>query len=202
MKIALFLALAGLGSVALAAPQKFDFKDPKGVNNVAFRLDAPLEAINGSASGISGVVSFDPAHPGATSGRIVVASASMTVPNPLMQEHMQGAQWLNAAKHPEIVFEARSLKNVRTTGDTTTADATGSFTLKGVTKELTVPVRMTYLKDKLEARTNGKMKGDLLVLRAQFSIRRSDYGVMAGQAEDKVAETIELTLSVAGAAPR
>ena len=50
----LLLALACLNGVALAEPQTFDFKDPKGVNNAVFKLDAPLEAINGNATGISG----------------------------------------------------------------------------------------------------------------------------------------------------
>ena len=34
-------------------PMDFDFKDPKGVNNATFKLDAPLEAINGSATTVS-----------------------------------------------------------------------------------------------------------------------------------------------------
>ena len=64
----LLLALACAATSALAAPQAFDFKDPKGVNNVIFKLDAPLEAISGSAGGISGTVTFDPAEPAATKG--------------------------------------------------------------------------------------------------------------------------------------
>ena len=54
------LALATLAGMALAAPQTFNFKDPKGINNAGFKLDAPLESINGSASGVSGTVIFDP----------------------------------------------------------------------------------------------------------------------------------------------
>ena len=45
----LILILAAcLGAKLSAAPMDFDFKDPKGVNNVVFKLDAPLEAINGT----------------------------------------------------------------------------------------------------------------------------------------------------------
>lgn len=198
-----YLLSAGLlvNLTVLAGPLNFDFKDPKGVNNATFKLDAPLEAINGNATGISGTVAFDPQAPAATTGKIVVATSSLRVGNPIQQEHMLGAQWLDAAKYPEISFTARELKNVKTSGDTTTAEVVGTFNLKGISKTLTVPVKLTYLKDKLGQRVPD-LKGDLLVIRANFSIKRSDFGIMPGQAEEKVAETIELTLSIAGAAPR
>lgn len=202
MKILPVLSTALLAASVLAEPQKFDFKDPKGVNNATFKLDAPLEAISGSASGITGTITFDLAHPGAATGKIVVATSSLSVPNGMMKDHMLGDKWLDAAKNPEITFEAKELKNVKTAGDTTTADVTGNFMLKGVCKELTVPVKFTYLKDKLAARTNGQMKGDLLVLRSSFQINRSDFGVMAGQFQDKVSEAIEITLSIAGSCPQ
>src|SRR5436190_10046490 len=86
----------------LAAQQTFDFKDPKGVNNAVFKLDAPLEAINGSANGVSGTVTYDPANPGATKGKIVVATETLHVPNPTMKEHLHGPMWMEVAKYPEI----------------------------------------------------------------------------------------------------
>ena len=196
------IALTTFAGSALAAPQAFDFKDPKGVNNAVFKLDAPLEAINGSANGVSGSVTFDPADPGATKGRIVVAASSLQVPNSMMKEHLHGDQWLDVAKNKEITFESKSLSNVKTAGDATTADVTGALTIKGVTKEIRTPVKFTYLKDKLAARTNGQMKGDLLVVRASFSIKRSDFGINPKAPEDKVSDTIELTLSIAGSSPR
>lgn len=201
-RIITLLTLTTLTSAALAAPQSFDFKDPKGVNNAVFKLDAPLEAINGSANGISGMVTFDPANPAATKGKIVVAASSLHVPNPMMKEHLHGEQWLDVAKHQEITFEAKSLSNVKTTGDTATADVSGTMTIKGVAKQVSAPVKFTYLKDKLAARTNGQMQGDLLVIRANFAVKRSDFGINPKAPEDKVADDIELTLSIAGASPR
>ena len=167
MKLTYILPLVALTSAAYAAPLAFDFKDPKGVNNAVFKLDAPLESINGSASGISGTVTFDPENPAATTGKIIVASESLTVPNPMQKEHLQSANWLDVAKYPEITFEAKSLAKVKTDGNVTTGDVTGTFSLHGVTKEITVPIKLTYLKDKLAARVPN-LKGDLLVIRANF----------------------------------
>lgn len=197
------VALASLVSAAFAAPISFDFKDPKGVNNVQFKLDAPLESITGTGTGISGRVSFDPAQPAATSGRIELAAKSLTVGNPMMGEHLLGDKWLDVAKYPVITFEVVALANVRTQGNVTTAEATGKLTLKGVTKEIKVPVSLTHLADKLGARVNDpKVKGDLLVIRATFEVNRGDFGINAGQYADKVAENIQLSLSIAGAAPK
>jgi len=198
MKLHHLLPLVALTTAACAAPQSFDFKDPKGVNNAVFKLDAPLESINGSASGITGTVNFDPQNPAATTGRIVVASASLTVPNPIQQGHLHGAKWLDVAQYPEITFETKALKNVKTDGNVTAADATGMFTLHGVAREITVPVTLTYLADKLGARVPN-LKGDLLVLRAHFVINRNDFNLQPGQSEEKVSPAIDLSLSIAGA---
>jgi polyisoprenoid-binding protein YceI len=199
MKLNYLIPLICLTTAAYAAPQAFDFKDPKGVNNAVFKLDAPLESINGSANGITGTVNFDPENPAATTGKIIVASETLTVPNPMQKEHMHSANWLDVAKYPEITFETKSLANVKTEGNVTTADATGIFTLHGVSKEITVPVKVTYLPDKLSARVPN-LKGDLLVIRVNFAINREDFNIQKGQYLDKVSPTIELTLSIAGAA--
>jgi polyisoprenoid-binding protein YceI len=194
------MALTALGSSAYAAPLAFDFKDPKGVNNAVFKLDAPLEAINGSANGVSGTVTFDPENPGATKGKIVVAASSLHVPNPMMKEHLHGEQWLDVAKQAEITFEAKSLKNVKTTGDNTSADVAGTLTIKGVAKDVTAPIKLTYLKGKLGQRVPN-MNGDLLVIRSTFTIKRSGFGINPAAPQDKVSDDIAITLSIAGASP-
>jgi polyisoprenoid-binding protein YceI len=187
-------------TLLLAAPQSFDFKDAKGVNNVVFKMDAPLEAINGSASGISGKVEYDPAKPETAKGKIIIDAKSLHVGNQMMKDHMHGDKWLDVSKHPEITFEVKELKNAKTNGDVVSADAVGTFSLKGISKEITIPVTLTYLKDKLSKRMPN-MKGDLLVIRSNFAIKRSDFGIQPGQNEDKVADAIDLSLSIAGASP-
>ena len=186
---------------AWAAPLEFDFKDPKGVNNVVFKTDAPLESINGTATGISGKVTFDPQEPGSVKGKIVVAAASLHLGNPMQQEHLHSPNWLDVAQYPQITFEVIKASEVKTEGTVTTAEVTGNMTIRGITKEIRVPVKMTYLKDKLGQRVPNQ-KGDLLVLRSTFIVKRSDFGINAAKMEEKVANEIELNLSLAGAAPR
>jgi polyisoprenoid-binding protein YceI len=198
----LFLTTLATCSLAAAAEQTFDFKDPKGVNNATFKLDAPLETITGSATGVSGTLTIDPDKPEATKGSIVITSASLKVPNDTMQDHMLGKDWLDAAGHPEIKFSVNGLKNVKIDGQTAAADVTGTFSLKGTTKEITVPAKVTLLPGALAKRSNGQMQGDLLVIRTTFTIKRSDYDINPKAPTDKVADEIEIGLAIAGAAPK
>jgi polyisoprenoid-binding protein YceI len=196
------VAILALATVtAHAQPVAFDFKDPKGVNNIVFKLDAPLESINGTANGISGTITADPKAPEKISGKIVVEAKSLTVPNPVMQGHMHGAEWLDIASHPEITFEIKEVLNPKQSGNEGTADVKGLFTLKGVSKEITVPVRVNYLPGRLKER-GGDKEGDLLVVRTNFQIKRGEFGIKANENLEKVSDVIDISLSVAGSAPK
>jgi polyisoprenoid-binding protein YceI len=202
MKIRIITLAALLATQAFAAETAFDFKDPKGVNNIVFKLDAPLESIRGTTNGISGIVLADPTNPEKIQGKIIVDAKSLTVPNPMMQEHMLGAEWLETAKYPEITFEIKEVLNSKKNENSGTADVKGIFTLKGVSKEVIVPINATYLPGRLADRTGGKVQGDLLVIRTNFKINRGDYGIKQGENLDKVSDVIEISLAVAGAAPK
>ncbi len=199
------IALAGFTVVsAVAAPQAFDFKDPKGVNAVTFTLDSVLEPITGTASAVTGLVTFDPAAPGATAGQVSVAASSLKVPNAKMTEHLVGADWVNAEEHPEISFAFTALDEVVNTAENRwTANARGNFTLKGVTRPVSVPVTLAYLPGQFGRRLNKpELGGDLLVVRGAFTIERGDYGIQPGRNEDKVAPAIQLTFALVGGAPK
>ena len=189
---------------AVAAPQTFDFKDPKGVNNIQFELDSVLEPISGNASDVSGKVVFDPADVAATKGDIDVAAKSLKVSNDTMTEHLLGAGWVDAETHKEISFEFDKLADVKPVGENKwTATANGKFTLKGATKEVSVPVTLSYLPGQAGKRVNKpELGGDLLVVRGRFSINRADFGIKPGQNEDKVAPVIQLTFGLVGTAPK
>lgn len=189
---------------AVAAPQTFDFKDPKGVNAIQFHLDSILEPINGTASEITGKVEFDPADIAATKGEVDVATKSLKVSNDKMTEHLLSAGWVDAATHQEISFEFAHLSDVKPAGDNKwSANAAGKFTLKGVSKEISVPVTLSYLPGQAGKRVGKpELGGDLLVVRGAFSVNRADFGIKPGQNEDNVSPVIQLTFGLVGTAPK
>ena len=200
----LFVVLSGLvaaGSVR-AAGTEFDFKDPKGVNSISFTLDSLVEPFTGVASGISGKVTFDPSAPKATKGTITVETKSLHIEHKGMKQTLHGPDWLDAAKNPKIEFAIKKVADYKSSGDNVfDLTVVGDMTCKGVTKELTVPVKATFLPDKLGKRSS-KMKGDLLVLRANFNISRKDFGIKPDMPGEVVAEDIQLRVSIAGVSPK
>ena len=203
MKLILAITALSAVTVQLAAESlSFDFADPKGVNTVNFHMDALLESTSGHAKGVSGRVQFDPADPEKTSGVIQIDTQSLYVANPRMLEHMHGATWMDVNNHPDIRFTVGSLRNIDQVGNITTADVNGELTVKGVTRPVTARATLTYLRGKLKARMGPRgPDGDLLVIRTKFSISRTDYGINAGQNTERVADEIEISLSIAGQAP-
>jgi polyisoprenoid-binding protein YceI len=196
-----FILLLTLPIISLSAkPIDFNFKDPKGVNNIIFQMDAPLESINGSADGISGNVSFDPKNPKTTKGTIYLNSKSLHVGNPLLKEHMHGDKWLDVEKFPEIKFQLSRLRNIRKEKNDVIADAKGKMSIKNITIEMNIPVKITYLKDLLIKRN--RTPGDLLILRSKFIVKRDDFDIQKGESLEKVANNIEISLNLAGAAPK
>ena len=162
-------------------------------------MDAPLESINGSGDSISGKVEFDPSKPENTKGKIILDAKSLHVGNPVLKEHMHGKDWLDVEKFPLIHFSLNQLQNIERDGININADAHGKMTIRNITLDMKVPVKITYLKGMLEKRN--RVKGDLLVIRSKFSVKRDDFNIQAGQNLEKVANDIEISLNVAGAAP-
>jgi polyisoprenoid-binding protein YceI len=199
------IAFAGFTVVsAAAAPMAFDFKDPKGVNAIQFTLDSVLEPIAGTAGAVAGTVTFDQEAVAATAGAITVDAKSLKVPNAMMTEHILSADWVDAETHGEIAFAFSKLDEVKESGaGKWSAVAKGNFTLKGVTREVSVPVTLSYLPGQMGKRINKPdMGGDLLVVRGNFEINRADYGIQPGKHEEKVAPAIQLTFALVGSAPK
>ncbi|MDF1545177.1 MAG: YceI family protein [bacterium] len=182
----------------------FTIEDPMGRNTVTFKSTAPLEDIVGTSNQISGQLVFDPNNPDAGGhGEFVVPVKTLNTGIPLRDEHLAGADWLNADKNPNIEFritEVKNVKEVKSTKDAKTFEVTaiGDFSLNGKTKRISVPARITYLKE--NKMTEQKMPGDLLAARTTFEVALADFGITGPKGMNligsKVGEKVEIDLSL------
>jgi polyisoprenoid-binding protein YceI len=192
----------GGANVVRGEVRDFDFKDPKGVNAMTFFLDSLQEPIVGVASDVSGTVKFDPAKPESTTGRLVVQAASLHVPTPRMKEVLHSPGWMDVQKYPEISYVFKEVNHISKPAENVwELQVTGDFTCHGVTKPLKVTIKVSYLPGKLGDRVP-KMEGDLLVLRTEFSIKRSDFGINPNTPSTVVADEMQIRAGIVGASPK
>lgn len=202
MKSLASLSLAALVGLTAAAAHATDFDilgaPTSAASTATYTSDAALESISGTSTTINGTISTDLKDPSKTSGSFSIPVTTLVSGVAMRDEHMAGENWLNAAKFPNITFTIKSLKlkgdnKVLTNGTSVQADATGDFTLHGVTKTITIPVRASYRE--VPAGQVYGLEGNLLRVETTFSIKLSDYGVnIPAPLTAKVAD--ELTLTV------
>ena len=184
----------------------FHVNDPMGRNSVTFKSQAPLEDIIGTTNQITGYINFDPQNPDKGGhGKLTVAVASLNTGIPLRNEHLLGADWLDASKYPDITIEiekVKDIKKVKSTKGSATYDVTivADLSIHGKTRRVDVAGRITYLKESEQTRT--KLAGDLLAMRATFAVNLNDFDITgpkgSGLIGSKVGETIEIEVSVLG----
>lgn len=171
-----------------------------------FESSAPLEDITGvvkDASKITSTVSLNAANIESATGKISFKIAGLKTGIDTRDEHLQGADWLDADKYPDITFELKELKNVKIKStdtqkgkSTAEANAVGIYSMHGKTKSITVPVKLSYLKSSAE--TAKRAPGDLFFVEGEFQIALKDFDVKGskGIVGSKVGEKISISFKL------
>jgi polyisoprenoid-binding protein YceI len=200
----LFGALAGTTAsaqlaVSASGAKRVTLNDKVGNNQFTWTSDAPLEKIKGTAEGVTGSFTIDPKNLGSLRGSISADVKTMKTGNGTRDGHLQSAQWLDAGKYPTISFTINSVGNVKASGNTATGTATGTFTMHGVSKTVSVPFKLTYLD--ASAKTRARAAGDLVMINADFNVSLKDFNVAGskGVVGSKVGETIAVSAQLFGA---
>jgi polyisoprenoid-binding protein YceI len=106
--------------------------------------------------------------------------------NPMMQEHFNGANWLNSDKFPTFTYKGviSDLAAVNFAKDGTYEVKTeGTLTIKGVAQKLVAPATIT-------------IKGNSITAAADFSIKLADFGISGAPIDGgKVAREPKINVS-------
>lgn len=127
------------------------------------KKDYSIKFSGEDASGIfktfTGSIVFDEQNLAASKFSVNIDVASINTGNGMQNKHAKGADWFDAAKYPQIVFNSSKITKTGNGWQTT-----GTLEMHGVKKEITIPFAFVP-------------KGNEAVFSGTFSVNRSDYGI-------------------------
>ncbi|MEO8198059.1 MAG: YceI family protein [Thermoanaerobaculia bacterium] len=136
--------LAAVAMAPLAAQAATTYTADKAHTNVSFAVRHILTPVRGTFGDFTMTIVKDDANPAGSSVDFKIQAASVTTANEMRDKHLRSEDFFFVEKFPEITFKSTKIEKV----SDTEYQATGNFTMRGVTKVMTLPV--TYL---------GEMKG-------------------------------------------
>ena len=148
-----------------------------------------LTTVRGSFSGANGVIDFDPAQPENGAVELRIPAASVNTGDEKRDGHLRSADFLDAATHPEIVFQ--STKITVKGKDSFVVD--GDLTIRGATKPVAVNVELVGV-------TADPRAGQRAGFDAKFSFDRTQWGLtwnMPIPSGVLVSETIKIEANIA-----
>jgi polyisoprenoid-binding protein YceI len=142
-------------------------------SQVQFVSEAPLERFTGTSSGVSGEVRVDPSAPADARGAIFVAVKSIRTGIELRDEHLASDTWLDAARHPNIVFELTGVTFASDLTPNAVVEPTvrGQLKVHGVAREVVTTARVRYV----PASAPGER--ETLRVQASFVVHLKDHAV-------------------------
>ena len=174
-----------LSAPLFAAPTEVKFK-----GQANFVSDAPMEKINGTGSA-TGAVQFDADAPETITGKISVPLSSVETGNKKRDEHLRGADWLEADKCPDITFDFKGAKllDKKSKGEMNAykLEVTGTFTVHCVSKPLKAVVSL-------------KTKGALAKVDSSFDVVLKEYEIKgkSGYVGNKVGNAVKASVRLKG----
>ncbi|WP_429911594.1 YceI family protein [Glycocaulis sp.] len=117
--------------------------------------------------GVRASLQFDPANPEAAELTAIVDAASVSTGDPDFDQTLRGRGWLDAARHPEIVFVSN---RIVVTGERA-GEVHGLLTLKGVTHPVIMETEF------YGGVFNPLIQRNMLGFRGYFEIDRTQFNV-------------------------
>lgn len=138
----------------------------KSHSEVSFQVRHLVTQVRGSFNDYEGTINLDPADLEKSSVDFRIQAASIDTNNADRDKHLRAEDFFHTEKHPEITFKSKGIKK---TGKDT-YNVTGTLTLRGVSKEVTLPV--TYLGAVKDPWGNEKAG-----FSTEITLNRKDYGI-------------------------
>jgi polyisoprenoid-binding protein YceI len=171
LRIPALLVLAAAATAPLAALDTYTVD--RNHSDASFQVRHFTSKVRGAFSDFEGSIQGDISKPETSSVTFTIKTASIDTRNADRDKHLRSADFFDAEKFPEITF--KSSKIVPAGKDK--YDVTGTLTMRGVSKEITLPV--TYLGSVKDPGGNERAGFEL-----EAKLNRKDYGINWNKALD------------------
>lgn len=154
-----------------------------------FRIRHMMSNVTGKFGAMEGTVNLDRANPEKSSVDFTINAASINTANENRDKHLRSADFFDVEKYPTITFKSTSV----TAAGKDQYNVTGRLTMRGVTKEVTLPVTfLGYAKDPW-----GKERAGFEL---ETTLNRKDYGINWNKALDQggylLADDVKVSISI------
>lgn len=133
-------------------------------SEVAFVSKQMGVPVQGKFERFDGQINVDPAKPEGGRVAFTVDLGSASIGTPDTAAELRKPEWFDTGKSPAATFQSTAIKSL----GANRIDVIGKLTIKGVSNEIHVPMTLDR-------------QGDLLKASGEFTIKRLDYKIGAGE---------------------
>jgi polyisoprenoid-binding protein YceI len=183
LRPALVLA-AGLATAGVAFAQT---KVLPAQSQIAFSIKEMGVTVDGRFTKWSADIAFDPKKPETGKVALTIETASATLDSPETDSEIPKPTWFNVAKYPQATFTSTAIRP-KGAGH---FDVAGKLSIKGTTKDVTVPIAVAQAGGVTTA------TGQLPIKRTEFKIGEGEW-TDTSQLADDVLVKFKIVLSGVG----
>jgi len=186
MKLRIVAAAAAISVLSSAALANETYKFDQAHSTIGFSVHQFLGATHGKFTKFDGKIDIDRQHPenSSVTARIVVGSIDTGIVK--RDNHLRSPEFFAVQKYPDIMFKSRSVKQ---TGPQE-GDILGDLTMHGVTKPITLHVKLSTSPDETK-QTRWSVTTDPL--------KRRDFNLMFAQAAESISgisQTVAINIEI------
>jgi len=136
----------------------------------------------GTFDRVTGKVTIDPDKPANGSVELTIPVDSIDSNDAKRDRHLLSPDFFNAKENPDLTF-----KSTKIAANGKDLQVTGELSMAGKTRSITIPVKWTG-----DGEFHGKRRGYL----AEFSVKRSEFGMNYGVAQKVLSDEVKLMISI------
>lgn len=175
----IFSAVILLSGALLITPLARHEIDPRH-SEINFVANARLISAHGHFDKWDAEVNLDPEKMENSNVKITIDAASINTKVAPRDAHLRSKDFLWVEQYPTITFVSKKVSGVREGH----YKIIGDFSLRGVTKELTVPVEMVFYEN-----NRGRFRG-------AFQLSRSEFGVSYNSAGNPIEDLVQVQFDI------